>query len=129
MKRGGPPTAVNARTGEFTPPGLRAPASVKSFAETSVLDMPPVFQQGRMRQLQGVVAGRSAADSTRRRCRVTPAGRPPQPSLSRLCFGLRGFDGVIAADWNACVDVRLRGACTGSFNRVVPAVRPHEVRQ
>ena len=39
MKRGVPPTAVNARTGEFTPPGMRAHASAKSFAETSVLDM------------------------------------------------------------------------------------------
>ena len=56
MKRGVPPTAVNARTGEFTPPGMRAHASAKSFAETSVLDMAPVFQQGQMPQLQGVGA-------------------------------------------------------------------------
>jgi hypothetical protein len=36
MKRGVPPTALNARTGEFTPPGMTAQASSNSFAETSV---------------------------------------------------------------------------------------------
>ena len=38
MNRGVPPTEVNARTGEFTPPGMTAHASANSFAETSVLD-------------------------------------------------------------------------------------------
>src|SRR6185312_16413760 len=104
MKRGVPPTAVNARTGEFTPPGIRAHASAKSFAETSVLDMPPVFQQGPMRQLQGVVA-----------------------SPVRCEFSLRSFYGVIAADRDASVNVRLRRTRPSSFDRVVPAVRPHQV--
>src|ERR1700678_3639191 len=36
MKRGVPPTALNARTGEFTPPGMTAQASSNSFDETSV---------------------------------------------------------------------------------------------
>jgi hypothetical protein len=31
-----PPTALNARTGEFTPPGMTAQASSNSFDETSV---------------------------------------------------------------------------------------------
>jgi hypothetical protein len=34
MNRGVPPTAVKARTGEFTPPGITAHASSKSLAET-----------------------------------------------------------------------------------------------
>src|SRR5271156_3091504 len=46
MKRGVPPTALNARTGEFTPPGMTAQASSNSFDETSV---------------RGDDAGRSAA--------------------------------------------------------------------
>ena len=33
MNRGVPPTEVKARTGEFTPPGMTAHASAKSFAE------------------------------------------------------------------------------------------------
>ena len=37
MKRGVPPTAVNARTGEFTPPGVTARARSKSAALASVL--------------------------------------------------------------------------------------------
>src|ERR1700691_2836430 len=36
MKRGVPPTALNARTGEFTPPGMTAQASSNSFAEMAV---------------------------------------------------------------------------------------------
>src|SRR6202012_5664205 len=36
MKRGVPPTALNARTGEFTPPGMTGRASWKSFAEMAV---------------------------------------------------------------------------------------------
>src|SRR4051812_14526296 len=39
MNRGVPPTEENARTGEFTPPGITAHASANRFAETSVLDM------------------------------------------------------------------------------------------
>ena len=39
MNRGVPPTEVKARTGEFTPPGMTAHASAKSFAESSVLRM------------------------------------------------------------------------------------------
>src|SRR6476620_11015500 len=86
MKRGVPPTAVNARTGEFTPPGMRAHASAKSFAETSVLDMPPVFQQGPMRQLQGVVASPvrcefSPEPMSCRPNRAAPTGLVEQPAL------------------------------------------------
>ena len=47
MNRGVPPTAVKARTGEFTPPGMTAQASSNSCAEVrtrasawSVLPMP-----------------------------------------------------------------------------------------
>ena len=39
MKRGVPPTALNARTGELTPPGMTAQASSNSFADRSVLHM------------------------------------------------------------------------------------------
>ena len=39
MKRGVPPTEVNARTGEFTPPGMTVDASANSFAEASVESM------------------------------------------------------------------------------------------
>ena len=56
MNRGVPPTEVNARTGEFTPPGITAHASANSFAETSVpavvglaLAWPPVSQPARER--------------------------------------------------------------------------------
>ena len=33
MKRGVPPTALNARTGEFTPPGIRRCARAKSSSD------------------------------------------------------------------------------------------------
>jgi hypothetical protein len=36
MKRGVPPTAVKARTGEFTPPGMTAQASSNNVADTVV---------------------------------------------------------------------------------------------
>ncbi len=36
MKRGVPPTALNARTGEFTPPGVTACARSKSAADRAV---------------------------------------------------------------------------------------------
>ncbi|PQM47025.1 hypothetical protein C1Y40_02807 [Mycobacterium talmoniae] len=36
MKRGVPPTAEKARTGEFTPPGMTAQASSNSRAEVAV---------------------------------------------------------------------------------------------
>jgi len=36
MKRGTPPTARQARTGLFTPPGICAHASPKSFSDVSV---------------------------------------------------------------------------------------------
>ena len=36
MNRGVPPTELNARTGEFTPPGMSAHASAKSAAEVAV---------------------------------------------------------------------------------------------
>jgi hypothetical protein len=45
-----PPTELNARTGEFTPPGMTAQASANSLADVaegaacSVLLMAPVFQ-------------------------------------------------------------------------------------
>src|SRR5690349_13252913 len=65
MKRGVPPTEVNARTGELTPPGMTADASAKRRADTSVeqgsAGISPVFQPGRGRQLQGVVGGPSEA--------------------------------------------------------------------
>ena len=38
MKRGVPPTALNARTGEFTPPGVTAFARANSASEVSVAE-------------------------------------------------------------------------------------------
>ncbi len=39
MKSGVPPTDRNARTGEFTPPGMRSLASVNSLPEVVVFNL------------------------------------------------------------------------------------------
>ncbi len=57
MNRGVPPTAVKARTGELTPPGMTAHASANSCAEAvGRWAWPPVSQPAVTRQLQGVVS-------------------------------------------------------------------------
>src|ERR1700741_4856309 len=38
MKRGVPPTARNARTGEFTPPGIRSWARMNRVSELVIID-------------------------------------------------------------------------------------------
>jgi hypothetical protein len=42
MNGGVPPTAVNARTGEFTPPGMTAQASSNNRADAAVAREVPV---------------------------------------------------------------------------------------
>ena len=44
MKRGVPPTARKARTGEFTPPGMTRWARSNRAAERGASDMRPVSQ-------------------------------------------------------------------------------------
>ena len=62
MNRGVPPTDLNARTGEFTPPEITSHACANSRAEATVLavvcsalPMGLVSQPLRRRRLQGVV--------------------------------------------------------------------------
>ncbi|CUR61413.1 hypothetical protein NOCA1240516 [metagenome] len=62
MKRGVPPTALNARTGEFTPPGVTARARSKSASLAAVVEV--------------VVA--EVTDSLSRR-----GARQPQPAADR----------------------------------------------
>ena len=54
MNRGVPPTELNARTGEFTPPGMTEHASANSFAESSVLGMATSVPAGPRRVNYGV---------------------------------------------------------------------------
>ena len=52
MKRGVPPTALNARTGELTPPGVTACARSKSAADSRV-DATVVGERCQARQSPG----------------------------------------------------------------------------
>src|SRR5689334_1728278 len=52
MNRGVPPTALKARTGEFTPPGMAAHAREKSSAET--VSTPSVWQSSPACRVPGV---------------------------------------------------------------------------
>src|SRR5436305_724208 len=62
MNRGMPPTALKARTGEFTPPGMAAQARENSSAET--VSTPSVWQSG----AAGLVPGaRTRAEQDRNR--------------------------------------------------------------
>ena len=60
MNRGVPPTEVNARTGELTPPGMAADARAKRAAEVSVPSTRPVLQPGRRPARGGAVGWVSA---------------------------------------------------------------------
>ena len=59
MKRGVPPTALNARTGEFTPPGVTARARSKSASLAAVVE---------------VVVAEVTDSLSRRRCKAAPTG-------------------------------------------------------
>src|SRR3954452_23865281 len=62
MNRGVPPTALKARTGEFTPPGMTALAREKSSAET--VSTRPVWQSSATGRVPGA---RTGAEQHRRR--------------------------------------------------------------
>ena len=62
MKRGVPPTAVKARTGEFTPPGRHGPgtleqASLAAVVEGIVAEVTGSLSRRRARDPQSVRAG------------------------------------------------------------------------
>ena len=52
MNRGTPPTAPNARTGEFTPPGVTSRARANSDSLRGVRSVPPGYQASRHFSLQ-----------------------------------------------------------------------------
>ena len=63
MKRGVPPTAVNARTGEFTPPGVTARARSNQASLAAVVE-------GMVAEVTGSLSRRSARDPQSVRARV-----------------------------------------------------------
>jgi hypothetical protein len=103
MKRGVPPTALKARTGEFTPPGMTAQALSNSFAEMAVPDTSTSVPAAGT----GFTTGCSCRPSTslRRQLRPRP-GRNPAKVVrsSRLACNppFLGFD-----DGDLGIDRRL----------------------
>src|SRR6478752_4297655 len=92
MNRGVPPTALKARTGEFTPPGMAAQAREKSSAET--VSTPPVWQSSATRRVPGVHTGAEQdrnrsqdqdeqPDGERDRVDSTAAGNQPEDQEER----------------------------------------------
>src|SRR5580693_5833871 len=99
MKRGVPPTALKARTGEFTPPGMTAQASSNSFAEASVCTSSSVPAAA-----TGFTTGCSCCASTSVRWQLEPRPRPNAgkverwPRLVRKPLFLSFDDGGLSVD-------------------------------
>jgi hypothetical protein len=111
MNRGVPPTLVNARTGELTPPGITAGRARTGRAETSVPNGPPtvVDVQGTDRPPPvGRHVGRTCSKmtlsaSSRARCRPSSSvhrpGQDQQPAVLRATRRSRGRQaGEVVAD-------------------------------
>src|SRR5882672_511444 len=130
-KRGTPPTARNARTGEFTPPGIvfRERSNSWSFFELMSVEHPREFARALL-DIRAVEQGADHRDRIGARVDHEPGILPADPSdrddrtrEAGLGFAVEGQRRSAGAG----LDARGKGAAEGDVVRAVAARREREV--
>src|SRR6478609_7340641 len=127
MKRGVPPTALNARTGEFTPPGVTACARAKSAAEAATSDVEVLTGKSTSSFSPMDLSGRPAGPRSRDPHFPGEAGQP-RISWTRLACGCGGDHvpperGLAVCGYQGVTQATL-GSCSCREREAPPPHRP-----